>query len=120
MSSRIQIWFNKIIRGFYVQDWEQSFDQDSYRYISDDGHRCPVGWIVSDQVAEKLDTHHNTIHQLRLDKQIQYLGLGNLSEPELCFLEAIQDYHDGFPGELKKRFKELGFMYNLTFPQDVY
>jgi len=121
MSSRIQEWFDKMVRGLANQNWFQAltFGGDRCTYRGPNHMACAIGQIIPDNAP--CIASNRAIISMNEFNRTQDLGLGEISKEEINFLIDAQAAHDEDweRGKMKSNFIKLGKKNNLTWPQEI-
>lgn len=127
MENRIQVWFDKMVRGLAKQNWERALAEYTIGssgpiclYRTPDGKACAIGQIIPDN-AEVIQTGAGVMSS---GKNYEDLGLGDITDPdERNFLEDAQQAHDSagknWSADVRQNFKDIAKQYGLTWTADV-
>lgn len=96
MNDSNQTLFDRAVRSILKQQASCIAD-GSCQYIDECGNRCAIGWLLSESVCRTLEADYpgTSVNQLKdLIPDYNILGLGDISEEDLEFLQHLQRVHD--------------------------
>ena len=120
-SSRIQEWFTKIVTGLAAQGWKQSRHPSTgaCAYRGENGMACAIGQLIANDCPVVLFDYRKSVSALKDEKNLDWLGLGEITPEEFRFLDRAQVMHDQEtigPTVMKERFVGLADSFKLNFP----
>jgi hypothetical protein len=117
--------FNTAYHGLAAQGFERSVDASGgCRYRGDKGMRCAIGYLISDEIAAKLEGFSVCSPNPVVVDSVKAAGI---TFADLEFLKALQEAHDippsfrnqlvdTSPAVVKANVENVARKYGLTIP----
>ena len=116
----LQYAFDVMWRGMEQQGWARSADNEdpgaNCRYRGPEGRRCPVGWIIPDEIYQSSIEDFSVDHALVINFLVTNRLVPRLMIDDLARCQFAHDEWCVDPATRKQRFVELARALSLSIP----